>query len=169
MASREKSRFCGPKETATLWLGSCPHRPQGFFLHATFDEDMKKRILLADDDDSVRKMVGRVLESEGYEVMLARTGCEAVSQALSGEPDLILLDIGMPERDGWQALELIERIRPLIPVIVITARPQQQEQGQAAGVDALMEKPLDLTALLQAIGHLLDQADQRRAGMASAG
>ena len=126
-----------------------------------------KRILLADDDESVRKMVGRVLESESYEVVQAQTGAEAVAKALSGEPDLILLDLSMPERDGWQALELIERIRPLVPVIVITARPNQQERGKSAGVDALMEKPLDLTALLQMIGRLLDQADQRRAGMAS--
>jgi len=128
---------------------------------------MKKRILLADDDDSVRKMVGRVLESENYEVVLAQTGCEAVAQALSGEPDLILLDLSMPERDGWQALELIERIRPFVPVIVITARPHQQEQGKAAGVEALMEKPLDLPLLLKTIGHLLDEADQRRARVAS--
>ena len=128
---------------------------------------MKKRILLADDDNSVRTMVGRVLASENYEVLLARTGCEAVAQALSGEPNLILLDISMPERDGWQALELIERIRPLVPVIVITARPHQQEKGKAARVEALMEKPLDLAVLLKTIGRLLDEADQRRAGMAS--
>jgi len=126
---------------------------------------MKKRILLADDDASVRKMVGRVLESEHYEVVLAQTGCEAVTEALSGDPDLILLDLTMPQRDGWQALELIERIRPFIPVVVITARPHQQEQARAAGVDALMEKPLDLTLLLQTIGQLLDQADQRRANL----
>ena len=59
--------------------------------------EMKRRILLADDDESVRIMVGRVLESEDYEVVLARTGREAISRALSGAPDLVLLDITMPD------------------------------------------------------------------------
>ena len=54
-----------------------------------------------------------------------------------------------------------------MPVIMITARPHQPEQGKAAGVDALMEKPLDLPLLLQTIRELLDEADQRRAGMVS--
>ena len=49
-------------------------------------------------------MVGRVLESEGYEVLLADGGREAVAKALAGSPDLILLDINMPEKDGWKPL-----------------------------------------------------------------
>jgi CheY-like chemotaxis protein len=144
-----------------------PAPATGIFLPGNPGGEMKKKILLADDDESVRKMVGRVLESESYEVLLAKTGREAVAQALSGQPDLILLDLTMPERDGWQALDLIERIRPLVPVIVITARPNQQDHCKAAGVDTLMEKPLDLPVMLRTIGRLLDEADRKRAGMAS--
>jgi DNA-binding response OmpR family regulator len=121
-----------------------------------------RRILLADDDESVRRMVGRVLESEHYVVLQARTGREAISAALSGAPDLVLLDIGMPEKDGWEAFELIDRIRPFVPVIVITGRASQRDRATQAGIDALMEKPLDLTALLKTIHDLLGQSDLER-------
>ncbi len=123
---------------------------------------MKRRILLADDDESVRKMVGRVLESEDYEVMLAQTGREAIIRALSSSPDLVLLDLNMPDKNGWEAFELIERIHPHVPVIVITARPNQHERATQAGIDALMEKPLNLELLLKTIRSLLDQSDQDR-------
>jgi len=123
---------------------------------------MKRRILLADDDESVRKMVGRVLESEGYDVLLAQTGREAIAKALSGSPDLILLDIKMPDRNGWEAFELIDRIHPFVPVIIITARPNQHEYATQAGIDALMEKPLDLALLLITIRDLLDESDRDR-------
>ena len=113
--------------------------------------EMKRRILLADDDESVRIMVGRVLESEDYEVVLARTGREAISRALSGAPDLVLLDITMPDKNGWEAFELIDRIHPFVPVIVITARPNQHDYATQVGIDALMEKPLDLALLLKTI------------------
>jgi CheY-like chemotaxis protein len=127
------------------------------------DRVTKKRILLADDDESVRKMLGRLLESEDYDVLLARTGREAMARAVSDSPDLVLLDITMPEKNGWEALEFIDRIEPWLPVIVITARPNQRERGARAGIDALMEKPLDPALLLQMIRDLLDQSDRERA------
>ena len=107
-------------------------------------------------------MVGRVLESEDYEVVLARTGREAISRALSGAPDLVLLDITMPDKNGWEAFELIDRIHPFVPVIVITARPNQHDYATQVGIDALMEKPLDLALLLKTIRELLDESDQQR-------
>jgi len=73
-----------------------------------------------------------------------------------------LLDINMPGLDGWQTLERMERRRPLIPVIVITARPNQYRHAVGAGVDALMEKPLDFPRLLEAIAGLLAETPQQR-------
>lgn len=123
---------------------------------------MKKRILLADDDESVRRMVARVLETEGYDVLMAQSGREAVSRALASVPDLILLDITMPDKNGWEAIDTIEQTRPFIPVIVITARPNQQEHATQAGIDALMEKPLDLVVLLKTIRDLLNEPEPAR-------
>ncbi len=129
---------------------------------------MKKTILLADDDAAIRTMVGRILKEENYEVCFAKTGREAASKFLEGLPDLILLDLNMPDKDGWEAWHLIQTLDPLVPVIVITARPHQYEEAVRQRVDALMEKPLDLPLLLQTIKTLLAESNQARLDHASA-
>ncbi len=123
---------------------------------------VRKRILLADDDAAVRESLGRVLESEDYEVTMAETGREAVHKFMTAPPDLVLLDLNMPDKDGWEAFELMERQHPLLPVIVITARPNQYERAVGVGIDALMEKPLDLPLLLETIKEFLAQSEQQR-------
>ena len=123
---------------------------------------MSKTILLADDDPSVRTMVGRVLEMEGSEVLPASSGREAVSQYLHGPPDVVLLDLNMPEKDGWEAWQLMNSLHPFVPVIVITARPNQYEHADRLRIDGLMEKPLDLGLLLETIRRLLVEPDGHR-------
>src|SRR5439155_3272575 len=107
-------------------------------------QSVKKRILLADDDHAVLESLGHVLASENYEVALARTGHEALGKFLTGRADLGLLDLNMPNQDGWRTFDLIETLAPLLPVIIITARPNQYGRAAALRIDALMEKPLDL-------------------------
>ena len=121
-----------------------------------------KTILVVDDDAAVRQMLGRVLESEQYTVLRAKTGREAAVLFLSAPPDLVLLDLNMPDRDGWEAFHLINAVNPMIPVIIITARPNQYEHATRLGVDALMEKPLDLSLLLGTIGRLLAESEAER-------
>jgi CheY-like chemotaxis protein len=123
---------------------------------------LKKRILLADDDEGVRSSLGEVLAMEGYEVLPAADGHEALVWLQTEEPDLALLDINMPGLNGWQALDRIELRRPLLPIIVITARPNQYARALGAGVDALMEKPLDVPTLLEAIGELVGESREQR-------
>ena len=123
---------------------------------------MKKRILLADDDPGIREMLGRVLESEHYEVVLAGTGREAVAQFAAKSPDLVLLDLNMPDLDGWEAIDLITTTHPFVSVIVITARPKQYDQAADMAVDALMEKPLNLPILLEAIAKLVAESKTER-------
>jgi len=123
---------------------------------------VKKRILLVDDDPGIRELLGRVLESEHYEVALAGTGREAVAQFAAHPPDLVLLDLNMPDLDGWGAIDRITRTHPYTSVIVITARPKQYEQAVGMAVDALMEKPLDLPVLLDAIASLMAESETER-------
>ncbi len=111
---------------------------------------VKRRILLADDDPGVRELVGRVLGAEHYQVTFAKTGREAASKFVSDLPDIVLLDINMPDKDGWAAFRLMNTAHTLVPVIVITARPNQYPQARKLGVDALMEKPLNLPYHLEA-------------------
>ena len=123
---------------------------------------MKAKILLADDDAGVREMLGRVLESEHYDVVLARTGRETAAKFIADVPDLVLLDLNMPDRDGWDVYDLMNQTHPFVPVIVITARPQQYEHAAELGIDALMEKPLDLPLLLATIADLLAESEAER-------
>ena len=122
----------------------------------------KAKILLADDDAEVLAALTGVLESEGYEVIVAKNGREAIEHFHQGHVDIALLDLNMPVKGGWEAFERLTTIHPLLPVIVITARPDQYPLAVAAGVGALMEKPLDLPLLLRAIEDLLFEPVEKR-------
>lgn len=121
-----------------------------------------KLILVADDDAMVRAALADVLESEGYVVDEAHDGIEAVTRAIEHSPDLVLLDLNMPHWDGWKAFSRLDRVKPLLPVVVITARPNQYEDAVRLGVDAFMEKPLNILVLLRAIKHLVSESPERR-------
>jgi DNA-binding response OmpR family regulator len=123
---------------------------------------MKTKILLADDDAGVREMLGRVLESEHYDVMSAKRGSETAAKFIADVPDLVLLDLNMPDRDGWDVFDLMKQTHPFVPVIVITARPQQYEHAAKLGITALMEKPLNLPLLLATIADLLAESEAER-------
>src|SRR5206468_8403123 len=117
-------------------------------------KEAHNRVLIADDDAHVRGSLAAVLESEGFVVDEAQNGMEAVTRAIAHAPDLVLLDLNMPHWDGWTAFSQIDRVTPLLPVIVITARPNQYRKAVQLGVDAFMEKPLNIPILLRAITRL---------------
>jgi two-component system chemotaxis response regulator CheY len=119
------------------------------------------RVLIADDDAIVRGSLAAVLESEGYVVDEAHNGILAVTRAIQQPPDLVLLDLNMPHWDGWTAFNQLDRVTPLLPVIVITARPNQYEKAVRLGVDAFMEKPLNIPILVRAIRRLTSEEESR--------
>ena len=114
----------------------------------------RKTILIADDEINIRESLAAVLE-ENYSVRLAENGRAAVRECMGVTPDLILLDLNMPDTDGWKAFEVIARMAPDMPVIVITARPGQARRAAQAGIDMLLEKPLNIPVLLETIRSLL--------------
>jgi len=118
---------------------------------------LDKRVLIADDDSLVRGSLASVLESEGFVVDEAQNGIKAVTRAIEQSPDLVLLDLNMPHWDGWTAFSQLNRVIPLLPVIVITARPNQYEKAVRLGVDAFMEKPLNIPILVRAIKRLTSE------------
>jgi DNA-binding response OmpR family regulator len=120
-----------------------------------------KKILLADDDASIRQMLGAVLELEHYEVMRACTGREAAATFVADIPELVLLDLNMPDRNGWDVFELMHRTHPSVPVIIITAVSRQQRRAADLGV-TLMEKPLDIPLLLEMIRERLGESEAER-------
>jgi DNA-binding NtrC family response regulator len=123
---------------------------------------MNVKLLLADDDEEVLAALQGALTSEGYEVIVAKNGREAIEHFYQGHIDLALIDLNMPIKGGWETFERLTNIHPLLPVIVITAHPDQYPLAVAAGVGALMEKPLDLPLLFQAIEELLHEPVEKR-------
>jgi two-component system response regulator (stage 0 sporulation protein F) len=124
----------------------------------------KEKILLVDDDPGIRRILLRLLAEEGYRVMTASNGIEALERAEDTKFDLVLLDLNMPQKDGWETFEQLTAKNPLLPVILITARPNQIFPAMAAGVGALLEKPLDFVKLFVMIENLLEEPAQVRLG-----
>jgi DNA-binding response OmpR family regulator len=121
-----------------------------------------EKILLVDDDPGIRVMLSRVLNDAGYRVECASDGNAALECAKDGTVALVLLDLNMPGKDGWDTYEQLTSDHPLLPIIIITARPSQQFTALAAGTGVLMEKPLDLPKLILAIRDLLDEPEDVR-------
>lgn len=115
----------------------------------------RKWILIVDDDSSVRHMLSRVLMDEGFAVLTAAGGEEAVGLASTMKLDLVLLDLNMPGINGWQTLEKLDAIQVAIPVVLITALPNQKGTAQKRGVRAVLEKPLDFPHLIETVGQIL--------------
>jgi len=132
-----------------------------FTAQAGAAQPARNHVLIADDDSVVRGSLAAVLESEGYVVDEARNGIEAVSHAIEHSPDLVLLDLNMPHADGWTAFNRLDHVTPLLPVIVITARPNQYKEAVRVGVDAFMEKPLNIPILVKAIKRLTSENQDR--------
>lgn len=123
---------------------------------------VRKKILLVDDDPAIRHILLRVLSEENYFVLAAADGVEALELADEAKFDLVLLDLNMPIKDGWETFDQLNAKHPRLPVIVITARPNQLFSAMSAGVGALLEKPLDFTKLFRTINHLLDEPAEER-------
>jgi DNA-binding response OmpR family regulator len=111
----------------------------------------KPTILLVDDDPSVRGTVARVLAGEGFLVLTAANGEQAVEIAQSNDIDLVLLDLNMPVRGGWDTFEKLTSENPLLGVIIITAKPNQLFTAIGSGAAALLEKPFDYAKLLETV------------------
>jgi len=124
---------------------------------------VKKRVLLVDDDPAIREAVGSVLTGERYEVTSVGDGQEALEVAANRSVDLVLLDLNLPKKDGWDTFEMLTRQNPCLPVIIITARSNQLFPALAVGAGALIEKPLDVPKLLQTIRNLLAEPMETRA------
>jgi two-component system, OmpR family, response regulator MprA len=115
----------------------------------------KARLLLVDDEPTIRAALERLLRMEGYEVALAANGQEALQRALEWPIDLVLLDVNVATESGWEISQRLSIAKPELPIVMITARPDEAITPAVAYVGALMEKPLDLPLLLTTVQKLL--------------
>src|SRR5437870_4120527 len=128
---------------------------------------MTKRILVVDDERSIRESLRKILRVENYEVVLAENGQEAIEKHGAERIDLLILDLNMPVKNGWDTLKWLAGIDPRLPVVIITGRSNQRALAETAGADALMEKPLNVPLLLQTVRELMDEPMESRARRAS--
>lgn len=115
------------------------------------------RILIVDDNEDNRDVLSRRLQKRGFDVTCASGGKDGVEQARDDNPDLILMDMNMPELDGWDATRLIREQGVEVPVIALTAHAMQGDRERAieAGCTDYHTKPVELEKLLELIEKLL--------------
>jgi two-component system response regulator (stage 0 sporulation protein F) len=116
---------------------------------------MSKKILLVEDDEGIRLLYQQELEEEGYEVLLAKNGKEAIECLQQERPDLIILDIVMPVMDGIEALGRIVGRERRVPIILNTSYPHYRQDFLSWAADAYVTKSDDLTELKAKIRELL--------------
>lgn len=121
---------------------------------------MPRKILIIDDDEPVRSALRSRFEGEGFEVITAENGCQGLGAAKQENPNLIILDLAMPDIDGLAVLDDLRNdiITWDIPVVVLSARadPESQERSRQLGVRRFFQKPLSPRILARAIKDLLN-------------
>src|SRR4026209_387039 len=110
------------------------------------------RILIVEDNEMNRDVLSRRLRRQGYEVLIATAGLEGLRLACDARPDLILMDLGMPDIDGWECTKLLkaEAVTSAIPIIALPALAMTDDRQKAldADCDDFDTKPIDFPGLL---------------------
>jgi signal transduction histidine kinase/CheY-like chemotaxis protein len=120
-----------------------------------------KRILLVEDEEPILEALDAVLGNAGYTVERARDGAEALARLASTRPDLLVLDIGLPDMDGWAVLKRVRETDKIwaLPVLVLTGQDQiHGEQAQARGADEFLTKPVSARVMVETVGLLLERS-----------
>jgi two-component system alkaline phosphatase synthesis response regulator PhoP len=132
---------------------------------------MKKRpnrqetVLVVEDDPSLRMSLRATLRSAGYSVQVAATGPEGLDAALTAAPDLVLLDVMLPEMNGFEILERIREQAPELPVLMVSAKGQEEDRvrGLGLGADDYVVKPFGIAELLARVDAALRRTRLRAA------
>ncbi len=119
-----------------------------------------KKILVVDDDQDIRVILRTILWANNYDTLFAGDAISAISVAREETPDLILLDLSLPNGDGFTVMKKLRSFPTLesVPVIVVTARDPRDERERVlkAGAKAFFQKPINRNALLATIYRVLD-------------
>ncbi|MDO7907363.1 response regulator transcription factor [Paenibacillus sp. JX-17] len=118
---------------------------------------MRSTILVIDDDDKIVSMLRRGLAFEGYEVLTASNGAEGLNKMLSGEPDVVVLDVMMPQVDGFEVCRRLREAGSTVPILMLTAKDEIEHRvkGLDLGADDYLVKPFALEELLARVRALL--------------
>jgi len=124
-----------------------------------------RQILLIEDNEHSARIVAKVLGKSGFAVQIAKTGEDGLMRAMAGQPDLILIDLGLPDIDGQTVISIMRQQDKLdgVPLLAFTAWPQDtaREMAMAYGCDGVISKPVATALLVQQINEHLkpEQSD----------
>ena len=123
--------------------------------------EIKDRVLVVEDDKRISNFIKTVLEANNYDVIVAQTGAEAYSMVTSQCPDVVILDLGLPDMDGMKILQGV-REWSAMPVIVVSARTHERDKVEAldAGADDYLTKPFHLAELNARIKSVIRRKQQ---------
>jgi len=122
------------------------------------------RIMVVDDESDIRFVIGKMLEKEGFEVVHAESGEEALELISSSKPDLVLLDIMMPGLDGWETCRKIKSRHGDLPVVMLTAKTDDVDKIRAleeCRADWHISKPIDRGRFIKTVRWLLERPPRR--------
>jgi DNA-binding response OmpR family regulator len=126
---------------------------------------MARKLLVIDDEQDLLDFLHKILTEEGYSVLTAPDGVQGISRARHEHPDLILLDLMMPQMDGWEVLRILKSLPETArtPVVVLTARmdPQAKWEGWQQGAVDYITKPFSLQELKLRLKEILLQLESR--------
>ncbi len=142
---------------------------QNTMSNAYLYDDSKKKILIVDDEPSIQDLLVYNLEKEGYKTITASDGEEAVSLALSQNPDLILLDVMLPKADGLTVCKRVRQALGKIPIIMLSAKGEEIDKilGLEIGADDYMTKPFSVRELIARVKANLRKVDQTEQDLTS--
>ena len=124
---------------------------------------MTAKILLTEDDSDNIDLFTYVLQRAGYTVLQAHDGIEAIEIARREQPDLILMDLAMPEMDGWTAAEKLKNDPTTqdIPIVALTVRslPEDKIRAIEAGVNGYMTKPMNLNNFIRQVANYVEPTE----------
>ncbi|MCT4654501.1 MAG: response regulator [Cohaesibacter sp.] len=122
---------------------------------------MTKSILVVDDEKSINFALEHLMKAEGYQVTTAGDGNEAIDSVCQNHPDLVLLDVSLPCRDGYDICQTLraDKATQDIKIIMMSARGREieVEKGLALGANAYLTKPFSLNTVTQTVREILDQ------------
>ena len=128
------------------------------------DISQRKRVLVVEDELDTVFLLKQILRMAGFNVLSATTGREALLKAAEQEPDLVLLDLMMPEMDGWEILDHLRQMIEKVPVIIVSAKSSKDDvvKGLAAGADDYISKPFHNAELSERVKAVLRRATKPR-------
>ncbi len=123
----------------------------------------RERILTIEDDPAIRRGIVDALRFAGYETLEAGDGDAGLELAVKGQFDLLLLDLVLPGREGFEILEQVRRLRPTLPVIILTARGEEADRvrGLRDGADDYVVKPFSIKELLARVEAVMRRSAER--------